>query len=132
MIQKQAIMHNLAGYAKNNPDGTVALRLQGDKDRIDKTLDAASGGNPAVLDQQQRQRRACRDRSRFEDVYGLWMDVADPQHHQPLRSRFHAAAGQHEDFARRGQGRLDRISLRARSRATISAKFNKRLEDEGD
>ena len=24
MIQKQAIMYNLAGYARNNPDGTVA------------------------------------------------------------------------------------------------------------
>ena len=43
-IQKQAIMYNLAGYAKNNPDGTVALRLQGDKDRIGKTLDAIRVG----------------------------------------------------------------------------------------
>ena len=37
MIQKQAIMYNLAGYARNNPDGTVGVRLQGDKDRMDKT-----------------------------------------------------------------------------------------------
>jgi acylphosphatase len=44
-IQKQAIMHNLAGYARNNPDGTVGVRLQGDKDRIDKTLEAISAGN---------------------------------------------------------------------------------------
>jgi len=44
MIQKQAIMYNLAGYARNNPDGTVALSLQGDKDRIDKTLDAIRVG----------------------------------------------------------------------------------------
>jgi acylphosphatase len=45
MIQKQAIIYNLAGYARNDPDGTVGVRLQGDKDRIDKTLDAISAGN---------------------------------------------------------------------------------------
>jgi acylphosphatase len=44
MIQKQAIMHNLAGYARNNPDGTVNISLQGDKDRIDKTLEAIRAG----------------------------------------------------------------------------------------
>jgi acylphosphatase len=45
MIQKQAIMYNLAGYARNNPDGTVGVMLQGDKDRIDKSLEAISTGN---------------------------------------------------------------------------------------
>jgi acylphosphatase len=45
MIQKHAIMFNLAGYARNNPDGTVGVSLQGDKDRIDKTLEAISAGN---------------------------------------------------------------------------------------
>jgi acylphosphatase len=45
MIQKQAIMYNLAGYTRNNPDGTVGVRLQGDKDRIDETLEAISAGN---------------------------------------------------------------------------------------
>src|SRR5271154_4911907 len=44
MIQKQAIMYNLAGYARNDPDGTVGVRLQGDKDRIEKTLEAISAG----------------------------------------------------------------------------------------
>ena len=44
LIQKQAIMFNLAGYARNDPDGTVGVRLQGDKDRIDKTLEAISAG----------------------------------------------------------------------------------------
>lgn len=44
MIQKEAIIYNLAGYARNNPDGTVALSLQGDKDRIEKTLDAIRVG----------------------------------------------------------------------------------------
>ena len=45
MIQKRAIMYNLAGYTRNNPDGTVGVMLQGDKDRIDKTLEAISAGN---------------------------------------------------------------------------------------
>jgi len=44
LIQKQAIMYNLAGYARNDPDGTVGVRLQGDKDRIEKTLEAISAG----------------------------------------------------------------------------------------
>ena len=45
MIEKQAIMYNLAGYARNNSDGTVGVELQGDKDRIAKTLEAVSAGN---------------------------------------------------------------------------------------
>ncbi len=45
LIEKQAIMYNLAGYTRNNPDGTVGVLLQGDKDRIDKTLEAISAGN---------------------------------------------------------------------------------------
>ena len=45
MIQKQAIMYNLAGYARNNPDGTVSISLQGDKDGIDKTLAAIRAGS---------------------------------------------------------------------------------------
>ena len=45
MIQKQAIMYNLAGYARNNvPEGTVSISLQGDKHRIDKVLDAIRAG----------------------------------------------------------------------------------------
>lgn len=40
MIEKQAIMYDLAGYARNNPDGTVSISLQGDKDRIDRALEA--------------------------------------------------------------------------------------------
>jgi acylphosphatase len=47
LIQKQAIMYNLAGYARNDPDGTVGVRLQGDKNRIDKALQAVSAGNRA-------------------------------------------------------------------------------------
>jgi acylphosphatase len=44
MIQKQAIMCNLAGAARNIPDGTVSISLQGDKHRIDKVLDAIRAG----------------------------------------------------------------------------------------
>jgi acylphosphatase len=45
MIQKEAIMYNLAGSARNNPDGTVSVSLQGDKDRIDETLAAIRAGS---------------------------------------------------------------------------------------
>jgi acylphosphatase len=45
MIQKEAIMYNLAGFARNNPDGTVEVRLQGDKDGIDQTLAAIRAGS---------------------------------------------------------------------------------------
>ena len=45
MIQKEAIRFNLAGSARNNPDGTVKVSLQGDKDRIDQTLAAIRAGS---------------------------------------------------------------------------------------
>jgi acylphosphatase len=45
MIQKEAIMFNLAGSARNNPDGTVAVTLQGDKGRIDQVLAAIRAGS---------------------------------------------------------------------------------------
>ena len=45
MIQKEAIMYNLAGSARNNPDGTVKVSLQGDKARIDQTLAAIRAGS---------------------------------------------------------------------------------------
>jgi acylphosphatase len=45
MIQKQAIMYNLAGYARNVPDGTVSISLQGDKQGIDKALEAVRAGS---------------------------------------------------------------------------------------
>jgi len=45
MIQKEAIMGNLAGSARNNPDGTVTVTLQGDKDRIDQILAAIRAGS---------------------------------------------------------------------------------------
>jgi acylphosphatase len=45
MIQKAAIMYNLAGYARNNPDGTVEVSLQGERDGIDYTLAAMRAGS---------------------------------------------------------------------------------------
>ncbi len=45
MIEKEAIMFNLAGSARNNPDGTVTVSLQGDKDRIDQVLAAMRAGS---------------------------------------------------------------------------------------
>ncbi len=45
MIQKHAIMLNLAGSARNNPNGTVSISLQGDKDRIDTALEAIRAGS---------------------------------------------------------------------------------------
>ena len=44
MIQKEAIAFNIAGAARNNPDGSVSVSLQGDKDRIDQLLAAIRSG----------------------------------------------------------------------------------------
>ena len=65
MIQKQAIMYNLAGSARNNPDGTVSLSLQGDKDRIDKVLDAIRAGNKKSSTGNNRQSGRRRSRSQL-------------------------------------------------------------------
>jgi acylphosphatase len=50
MIQKQAIQHNLAGSAENNPDKSVRFILQGIKDRIDQTLEAIRKGTKKSSD----------------------------------------------------------------------------------
>jgi acylphosphatase len=44
MIQKEAIEYNLAGSAKNNPDGTVQFSLQGDTNRINQAVTAIREG----------------------------------------------------------------------------------------
>jgi acylphosphatase len=44
MIEKQAIMYNLAGYARNVPDGTVSVSPHGDKRQIDGVLNAMRAG----------------------------------------------------------------------------------------
>jgi len=45
MVQKQAIMFNLAGSARNNDDKTVSITLQGDKDRIAQVVAAMKAGS---------------------------------------------------------------------------------------
>ena len=45
MIQKHAIMYDLAGAARNVPDGTVSINLQGGRDRIEKVLEAIRVGS---------------------------------------------------------------------------------------
>jgi acylphosphatase len=45
MVQKQAIMYNLAGSARNNPNGTVSVTLQGDKDGIAQVVAAMKAGS---------------------------------------------------------------------------------------
>lgn len=44
MILKRAIEYNLAGIAKNNPDGTVQFSLQGSETRIEKVVEKISEG----------------------------------------------------------------------------------------
>jgi acylphosphatase len=43
MVQKEAIMYNLAGSARNNTDGTVSVTLQGDRSGIDQVVAAMKG-----------------------------------------------------------------------------------------
>ena len=45
MVQKQAIMFNLAGSARNEADKTVSVTLQGDKDRIPQVVAAMKAGS---------------------------------------------------------------------------------------
>ncbi len=45
MVQKEAIMYNLAGSARNNPDGTVLVTLQGDRNEIDQVVAAIKAGS---------------------------------------------------------------------------------------
>jgi len=45
MIQKMAIMYNIAGEAKNNTDGTVSIVLQGDTFAISQILCVIKAGN---------------------------------------------------------------------------------------
>ena len=55
MIQKEAMMHDLAGSARNNPDGTVKVTLQGDKDRIDQESRRYSRRQQEIFERQHHQ-----------------------------------------------------------------------------
>ena len=50
MIMKQAIEYNLAGYAKNEINGTVHFTLQGDSDRLDSALAVIRAGTKKSSD----------------------------------------------------------------------------------
>ena len=84
MIQKHAIMLNLAGSARNNPNGTVSISLQGDKDRIDKALEAMRAGSKRSSSGNKVTVTSSPSRSQSEDVHRLRLDVHEPKHHQPL------------------------------------------------
>ena len=45
MVQKEAIMYNLAGSARNNTDETVSVTLQGDRNGIDQVVAAMKAGS---------------------------------------------------------------------------------------
>ena len=84
MIQKEAIMYNLAGFARNNPDGTVEVRLQGDKDRIDQNSRRYSRRQQEIFPEQYNQPGPSRMGSRSEDVHGLRLDIDQSEYHEPL------------------------------------------------
>ena len=44
LVMKQAIEHNLAGSAKNEPNDIVLFTLQGDGDRLNEAVAAIRGG----------------------------------------------------------------------------------------
>ena len=131
MIQKEAIMYNLAGYAKNNPDGTVALSLQGDKDRIDKTLDAIRVGTQrSSTDNTVKAAPAAIDPGlKTFTVYGwtsLTRNITNPYDLvftlRPANNKISRPEAK-DVWNKIAQGTLQGDDL---------AKFNKRLEDEGE
>ena len=84
MIQKEAIMYNLAGSARNNPDGTVKVSLQGDKGRIDQNSRRHSRRQQEIFPEQHHHPGPCRMGSQSEDVHGLRLDIDQPEYHEPL------------------------------------------------
>ncbi len=45
MVQRLAIQHNLAGFVRNGPDGTVEVRLEGPRKRVDAVIEAMREGS---------------------------------------------------------------------------------------
>ena len=84
MIQKEAIMNNLAGSARNNPDGTVAVTLQGDRDRIDQLLAAIRAGSKKSSKDNTIAQVPTAVNPNSEDLHGVRLDVDQPEYHQPL------------------------------------------------
>lgn len=51
-VQRQAEMLRLSGYVRNQPDGTVEIRAEGEKEQLDKLLDYLKvGTRPARVDE---------------------------------------------------------------------------------
>jgi len=46
-VRKQALTLGLAGYAKNMPDGSVEVVLEGENEAIDMAIDACRVGPPS-------------------------------------------------------------------------------------
>jgi len=80
MIQKQAITYNLAGNARNNSDGTVSVSLQGDKDRIDRTLRAIRAGSKRSSQDNVITRGSDPFGSQPGDVHCGRLDIDEPEH----------------------------------------------------
>jgi acylphosphatase len=131
MIQKEAIMYNLAGYAKNNPDGTVALRLQGDKDRIDKTLEAIRVGTQrSSTDNTVKAAPAPIDPGlKTFTVYGWTSTTRNITN--PYDLVFTLRPGNNKISRPEAKDVWNKIA-QGTLKGDDLAKFNKRLEDEGD
>jgi acylphosphatase len=50
LVMKQAIVHNLAGSAVNEPDMVVRFTLQGEKERVDEAVTTIQQGTPRSSD----------------------------------------------------------------------------------
>jgi acylphosphatase len=83
MIQKQAIMFNLAGSTKNNDDKTVQFSLQGDKNRVNQALAAIRDGTKKSSNVES-QRITGHGRPNSEHLHGRELDVGQQKYQQPL------------------------------------------------
>ena len=84
MIQREAIMYNLAGSARNNPDGSVEVasaRRQG-PDRSNSRR--YSHRQQEIFAEQYNHRGPSTMGSQSEDVHGLRLDIDQPEYHEPL------------------------------------------------
>jgi acylphosphatase len=47
-VESQAAELNLTGYVRNAPDGTVEVRAEGERQRLEKLVDYLKAGPPAA------------------------------------------------------------------------------------
>jgi acylphosphatase len=131
MIQKEAIMYNLAGFAKNNSDGTVAVSLQGDKDRIDKTLeDIRVGTKKSSTDNKVNPAPAAVDPAlKTFTVYGWTSTTRNISNPYDLVFTLRPA---NNKISRQEAKDVWNTIAQGTLKGDDLAKFNKHLEDEGD